>query len=83
MVVKVEYAGRDRYTLPGSLRYPGGPPPLGTILGPNGLGEYVTVVAHDNGRALVAVATAPDMAAAAGCGEPRSMVEQKLYAGRR
>lgn len=82
--MKVEYDGADRYTLRGALTYPDGfLPELGTILGPGGYGEYVCVVAHQDGKALVAVATATDMAAGARPGgSPRSLVEQKMYAPR-
>lgn len=82
MVVKVDYRGTTRFTLPGSLAYPGGPPPLGTILGPNGYNEYVTVVAHHDGRALVAVATQPDMEAALRNDNARSMAEHAMFAAR-
>lgn len=80
--MKVTYNGEDRFTLPGAARYPDGPPPLGTILGPNGYGEYVTVVAHQGDRALCAVATAPDISAAMRRGDPRSMTEQRMFAPR-
>ena len=80
--MKVDYQGQDRYTLPGSLKYPGGPPPLGTILGPNGYGEYVTVVAHRDDRALVAVATTTDMAGLGQRGDPCSVAERTLLARR-
>lgn len=82
--MRVEYGGVDRFTLPGSLAYPGGYlPPLGTILGPNGYGEHVTVVAHRDGRALVAVTTQSDVAAVRERGEPCSVVERQMLAGRR
>jgi hypothetical protein len=62
--VKVEYNGRDRYTLRGALTYPSGPPPIGTILGKTDIGEYVTVVAHQDGKALCAVTISDDGVAA-------------------
>jgi hypothetical protein len=81
--MRVEYNGTDRFTLPGSLAYPGGYlPPLGTILGPNGYNEHVTVVAHRDGRAVVSLTTRPDIDAAREHGDPRSVVEQKMLAQR-
>lgn len=78
--MRVTYRGQDRFTVPGSLLYLSGPPPLGTILGPNAVGEYLVVVAHDGRRALCAPATAVDMAEPVLRGEPNSMAERHLFA---
>jgi hypothetical protein len=85
--MKVDYNGQTRYTLPGALRYADGPPELGTILGQNALDEFVTVVAHQDGRALVSVTTQPDIdAARAHPDVPRSVAEKTMlvmFAGSR
>ena len=81
--MKVAYKGTERFTH-GALTYPSGPPELGTMLGPNGYGEYVTVVAHDGNRALVSIATSEDFVDLASSGrDARSVTELALIKLRR
>lgn len=62
----------------GGLRYPGGwLPELGTVLGPHN-GEYVVVVAHEDGRAVLAPAKTGDFRAVRDRDEPRSPAEARL-----
>lgn len=59
----------------GGLRYPGGDlPEIGTVLGPHD-GEYLTVVAHESGRALLSPANGADFVALRELAEPRSIAE--------
>ncbi len=74
----IRHDATGRMVLPGSVRYPGGwLPPLGTIVGPHH-GEYLTVVAHEHGRALLSPATNGDLAALAHRDEPHSPTEGEL-----
>lgn len=62
----------------GRLTYPT-PPELGTILGPNTLGEYLAVIGQDGPTTLLGYATRDELAAAAetltGGAAPRSVTE--------
>ncbi len=65
----------------GRLHYPD-PPPVGTVIGPNELGEHLVVVGQDGADTLVAYATKPDLQAAIACrtagGDPRSLAEMRI-----
>jgi hypothetical protein len=74
----IRHEASGRMVLRGGLRYPGGSlPEIGTVLGPHN-GEYVTVVAHEHGRALLSPATGHDFAALQGRPGPRSRAEAGL-----
>lgn len=80
MIRKIEVNGVERY-VHGILRYPS-PPEVGTVIGPNDIGEHLVVVGQDGAGTLVAYATAPDLIAArehaASGGTPRSMTERAI-----
>jgi hypothetical protein len=76
----IRHEATGRMVRRGGLRYPGGwLPEIGTILGPHD-GEYLTVVAHEDGRALLSPATGPDFVALRERTEARSMAEVGLLA---
>lgn len=74
----IRHEASGRMVRRGGLRYPGGElPAVGTVLGPHD-GEYLTVVAHEDGRALLSPATGRDFVALRELAEPRSVAEAGL-----
>lgn len=76
----IRHEATGRMVRRGGLRYPGGwLPEVGTVLGPHD-GEYLTVVAHEDGRALLSPATGHDFTALRDREDPRSPAEAALIA---
>ncbi len=76
----IRHEPTGRMVRPGALRYPGGwLPEIGTVLGPLD-GEYLTVVAHEDGRALLSPAVGADFVALRERTEARSMAEVSMLA---
>lgn len=74
----IRHEPTGRMVRPGGLRYPHGLPEIGTIVGPHD-GEYLTVVAHEEGKALLSPSTGQDMVALAHKDAvPRSPAEARL-----
>lgn len=74
----IRHESTGRMIRPGGLRYPGGwLPEIGTILGPHD-GEYLTVVAHEDGRALLGPSTGADFVALRELAVARSPAELDL-----
>lgn len=74
----IRHEGTGRMIRRGGLRYPGGwLPEVGTIVGPHD-GEYLTVVAHEDGRALLGPSTGADFVALRERDDPRSPAEISL-----
>jgi hypothetical protein len=74
----IRHEATGRMIRPGGLRYPDGwLPEIGTILGPHE-GEYLTVVAHENGRALLGPSIRADFTALRQLGVARSPAELDL-----
>lgn len=74
----IHHEPSGRMVLPGGLRFAGGwLPEIGTVVGPHN-GEYLTIVAHENGRALLSPARTSDFVALRERGEAHSMAEVTL-----
>jgi hypothetical protein len=74
----IRHAPTGRMIRPGGLRYPGGwLPEVGTIVGPHD-GEFLTVVAHEAGRALLSPSTSDDFTALRDRDDARSPAELDL-----